>query len=39
MVKVETWTLEVYFAAYPGRDVERRAVERRSGTTDERGAL
>jgi hypothetical protein len=39
MFKVETSTLEEYFAADPGRDVELRAIERRSGTTDGRGAL
>jgi hypothetical protein len=39
MFKVETSTLEEYFAADPGRDVELRAVERRSGTAEERGAL
>jgi hypothetical protein len=39
MFKVETSALEEYFAAGPGRDAGRRAAERRSGTTDERGAL
>jgi hypothetical protein len=39
MLKVEASTLEEYFTADPGRDAELRAVERRSGTTDERGAL
>jgi hypothetical protein len=39
MFKVETSTLEEYFAADPGRDADLRAVERRSGTMDERGAL
>jgi hypothetical protein len=38
MFKVETSALEEYFAADPGRDAGLRAVERRSGTTDERGA-
>jgi len=39
MVKVETSTLEEYFAADPGRDADLRAVERRSANTDERGTL
>jgi hypothetical protein len=39
MFKAETSTLEEYFAADPGRDADLRAVERRSGTTDERRAL
>jgi hypothetical protein len=39
MFKVETSTLEEYSAADPGRDAGLRAGERRSGTTDERGAL
>ena len=39
MFKVETSTLEEYFAADPGRDADLRAVEGGSGTTDERGAL
>jgi hypothetical protein len=39
MFKVETSRLGEYFAADPGRDADLRAVERRSGTTDERGAL
>jgi hypothetical protein len=39
MFKVETSTLGEYFAADPGRDAGRRAVERRSGTADERGVL
>jgi hypothetical protein len=39
MFKVETSTLEEYFAADPGRDADLRAVERRSGTTDEQEAL
>ena len=39
MFKIETSALGEYFAADPGRDADLRAVERRSGTTDERGAL
>jgi hypothetical protein len=39
MLRVETSTFEEYLAADPGRDADLRAVERRSGTTDERGAL
>ena len=39
MFKVEISTLEEYVAAGPGGDAGLRAVERRSGTTDERGAL
>jgi len=39
MLNVETSMFEEYLAADPGRDVDRRAVERRSGTADERGAL
>jgi len=39
MLKVETSTIEEYFAADPGRDANLRAVERRSETTNERGAL
>jgi hypothetical protein len=31
MFKVETSTLEEYFAADPGRDADLRAVERRAG--------
>ena len=37
MLRVETSTFEGYLAADPGRDVGLRAVERRSGTADERG--
>ena len=39
MFKIETSTLGEYFAADPGRDAGLRAVKRRSGTADERGAL
>jgi hypothetical protein len=39
MFKVETSTLEGYFTADPGRDAGLRVVERRFGTTGERGAL
>lgn len=39
MFKVEASTLGEYFAADPGRGADLRAVERRPGTTDERGAL
>jgi len=39
MLRVETSTFDEYLAADPGRDAGLRAVERRSGTTDERGAL
>jgi hypothetical protein len=39
MFKVETSTLEEYFAADPGRDADLRAVERRSGAADERAPL
>lgn len=39
MFKVETSMLEEHFAADPGRDADLRAVEWRSGATDERGAL
>ena len=39
MFKVETSTLEGHFVADPGRDANLCAVEGRSGTTDERGAL
>jgi len=38
MFKVEPSALEEYFAADPGGDAGLRAVERRSGTTDEREA-
>jgi len=37
MLNVETSMFEEYLAADPGRDVGLRTVERRSGTTDERG--
>ena len=39
MLRVETSTFEEYLAADPSRDADLRAVERRSGTTDERVAL
>jgi hypothetical protein len=39
MLKVETSALEEHFAAVPGRNAGLRSAERRSGTTDERGAL
>ena len=39
MFQVETSTLEEYFAADPGGHADLRAVEQRSGTTDEREAL
>jgi hypothetical protein len=39
MLKMETSTPKEYFAEDPGRDTHLGAVERRSGTTDERGAL
>jgi hypothetical protein len=39
MFKVEPSAPEERFAADPGRNAGLRAVERRSGTTDERGAL
>lgn len=39
MLRVETSTFDEYLAADPGRDAGLRAVERRSGTTDQRGAL
>ena len=39
MLNVETPTFEEYLAADPGRDADLRAVGRRSGTADERGAL
>ena len=39
MLRVETSVFEEYLAADPGRDAGLGAVERRSGTTDERGAL
>ena len=39
MLNVETSMLEEYLAADPGRDVGLRAVERRYGTADGRGAL
>ena len=38
MLKVETSTLEEYFAADPGRDADLRAVERRAGTVVHRPA-
>jgi hypothetical protein len=36
--KVQTWTLEEYFAAEPGRKADLRAVERRAGTAGHRPA-
>ena len=39
MLRVETPMFEEYLAADPGRDAGLRAVERRSGTADERGVL
>ena len=39
MFKADTPALGEYFTADPGRDAGLRAVERRSGTADERGAL
>jgi len=39
VLKVETSVLEEYFAADPVRDAGLDAVERRSATTGERGAL
>jgi hypothetical protein len=36
MLKVDTSTLEGYFAADPGRDADLRAVERRAGTAGHR---
>ena len=39
MFKADTSTLGECFTADPGRDAGLRAVERRSGTADERGAL
>ena len=39
MLNVETSMFEGYLAADPSRDADLRAVERRSGTADERGAL
>jgi hypothetical protein len=39
MLRVETSTFGEYLAADPSRDAGLRAVERRSGTADERGAL
>jgi hypothetical protein len=38
MFKVDTSTLEEYFAADPGRDADLRAVERRAGTAGHRPA-
>jgi hypothetical protein len=38
MFKVETSTLEEYFAAHPGRDADLRAIERRAGTAGHRPA-
>ena len=38
MFKVETSTLEEYFAADPGREADLRAVERRAGTAGHRPA-
>ena len=38
MFKVETSTLEEYFAADPGRDADLCAVERRAGTAGDRPA-
>jgi hypothetical protein len=37
MLRVETSMFEEYLAADPGRDAGLGAVERRSGTTGERG--
>jgi hypothetical protein len=39
MLRVETSAFEEHFAADPSRDAGLRAVERRSGTAGERGAL
>jgi len=39
MLKAETSASKEYFAEDPGRDADLGAVERRSGTTDERGVL
>ena len=39
MLRVETSTFEEYLAAEPGRHAGLRAVKRRFGTADERGAL
>jgi hypothetical protein len=36
MFTVETWTLEEYVAADPGRQADLRAVERRAGTAGHR---
>ena len=38
MFKVETSTLEEYFAADPGRDADVCAIERRAGTAGHRPA-
>jgi len=39
MLRVEASMFEEYLAADPSRDADLRAVERRSGAADERGAL